>query len=246
MTLLDIKTLARNCLDEATAALFTDANIIAWANAAERDIASKSGCVEQVQELTTSSGVRYVAFTGNKVNTVELVIEGSEEFIVGSEVNWQDTDDNIWQDTDDNVWYDITNSLWIPYPPVGNIKVTPHHIGHIALRESTSPQYWFQWGNYVYLEPVPDDAYTLNAYVSVSPTDEMSDDADTPEIPEEFQSAIVPYVVFMGKLKERKYAEAAGKYIEYTGLLQSLIDKYIRRRASRVKDIRLPDSMRIR
>ena len=246
MTLLEIKTNTRASLDEATAARFTDANIVAWANAAERDICAKTGCHETIQALTTTSGSRLVAFTGIKVNAVELNVAGLTQYLTGGEVNWQDTDDNVWQNTSDNQWADNIENLWIPYPDVSALRITPHRLGHIPLHGETSPKYWFQWGNYIVIEPTPDATYDLNAYVSIYPSDQMSSDADEPEIPKEFQEAIVPYIVMIAKLKDRKYQEAAIRYGEYISTLQSSIDKYIRRRPARVQDIRLPDLVRTR
>lgn len=241
MTLLELKTNSRSALDEASAALFTDADIIGWINAAERDIAAKTGCLEVVQALTTASGSRLVTFTGNKINAVELVIGGVYSFLPGGELAWEDIADAVWQDTTDTEWYDYVNNLWIAYPPTANLRVTPHHLGHISKRGETVPNYWFQWSNYVVIEPVPDATYNLNVYVSQSPSNQMSADGDAPQISYEFQDAIVPFVVAMAKLKARKYGDAAMKYNEYISTVQSLIDKYIRRNPARIRDIRLPD-----
>lgn len=244
LTLLELKAMSRASLDEATAALFTDANILAWINAAERDIAVKSGCIEVILSLETVPYTRLVAFTGDKVNSVELVTNSSTAFLVGGEVNWEDTDDTKWQDTNDTVWYDSMQELWIPYPPYSGIRVTPHNLGHVSLRDLVTPQYWFQWGQNIVIEPIPYEVYTLNVYVSKSPSDQMSTDTHVPQIPLEFQECIVPYVVFMGKMKERKYKDAGMKYQEYLIILQGLIDRYIRRKPARIADIRLPDLIR--
>ena len=246
MTALELITASRALLDESTAALFSDAEILMWINAGERDIAYKTGCLESISELTTTEDVRYVAFTGIKVNAVELVESGSTTVLVGGDVNYKDTSDNVWKDTTDVVWKDYERNVTIPYAPQSTLRITPHHFGHIKLRGETKPQYWVQWGNYILIEPIPNDAYTLNAYLSIYPTDQMSDNADVPEIPYEFHEAIVPYVVMMGKLKAQLYTEAAFKYAEYTILLQELIDKHIRRIPARTLDIRVPDEVRTR
>jgi hypothetical protein len=204
MTLLELKTNSRAALDEATAALFTDVDILGWINEAERDIAAKTGCLEAVvTTLKTTNGSRLVAFTGNLVNDVE-------------------------------------------YAGGSLVHITPSRMGRIPLRGITTPQYWFQWGSYIVIEPKPDAAYDLVVYVSQSPSTEMSTNAHVPEIPLEFQEAIVPYVTMMGKLKAKKYADAAAKYGEYIIILQSLVDTYMRRIPAGLMDIRLPDATVVR
>lgn len=246
MTLLKLRTNARSGISEYTQILITDANLNAWLNEAQRDIAAKTGCIEQVQALSTTSGTRLVTFTGNKVNAIEFDIGGVYLVLPGGETNWQDTSDTVWQDTNDVVWYDSINNLWVPYPSVSNMHITPHNLGHISLRGVTTPQYWFQWGNYIVIEPVPDAAYNMNAYVSVSPSADMSGDTDVPQIPYEFQEALVPYTVMLGLARAKRYGESAVKYAEYILLLQSLIDKYIRRNPSRLLDVRLPDMTKVK
>ena len=244
MTALELITASRALLDESTAALFSDAEVLIWINAGERDIAYKTGCLESISSLTTTASVRYVAFTGIKVNAVELVESGSTTTLVSGDVNWEDTSDTVWKDTSDVVWKDYERRVTIPYAPQSTLRITPHHFGHIPLRGQTKPMYWVQWGNYVLIEPIPDAAYTLNAYLSIYPTDQMSSNSDVPQIPYEFHEAIVPFVAMMGKLKSQLYTEAALKYAEYTILLQELIDKHIRRIPARTTDIRVPDEVR--
>lgn len=248
MTFLELKNSIRAELDEATAALYTDANVASWITAAENDIAAKTGCIEGVQAVTTTIGSRLVAFTGDKVNFVELNIAGSESVLINGDNQWIDTMDAVWQDTNTGVWYDSKTSVAVPYPSYSDLRVTPHHFGHIPLRDDITPQYWFQWGNYIVIEPLPTDTYALNLYVSSSPTNEFltgSSNSRVPEIPIEFQDAIVPYVVSMGHIKNRRYRDGILKYSEYISLVQRLTDNFIRKRPARLVDIRLPDLNRI-
>ena len=241
MTLLELKNSVRAVLDEASPAQFTDANIVAWINAGERDVAAKTGCLETILDLSTTANSRLVAFTGDKVNDVELTSTKYTKFLPGGETNWQDIDDSVWLDTSSALWYDYTNTLWIPYPDVAKVRVTPHHLGHISKRGETTPEYWFQWGNYIVIEPLPTSVHTLKLYVSSSPTNQMSADGNSPQISYEFHDAIPLYAIAMGFLKARKYQRSALVYGEYISMLQGLINKYIRRRPARIVDIRLPD-----
>jgi hypothetical protein len=246
MTALELITNSRAILDESVAGLYSAPEILMWINEAERDIAAKTGCIETISTLTTSPTVRYVAFTGDRVNTVELVLAGTSTVLVSGEVNFKDTSDAIWQDTNDVIWKDYQKALSIPYSPFADLRITPHHFGHVSKRGETKPQYWLQWGNYIFIEPVPDDAYTLNAYISISPTDQISDNADVPEIPLEFQEAIIPYVVSMGFFKANQYSDGAQYYMEYISLVQDMINKHITRKVSRMEDLRLPNERKNR
>jgi hypothetical protein len=244
MIFSELKALIRAELDEATASLYTDTNIANWITAAELDIAAKTGCLEQVSSLSTTIGSRFVAFTGNKVNCVEYLASGTSIVLVGAENQWVDTSDSAWHDTNLSSWYNEKHELVVSYPPYSNARITAHHLGHIATRQDITPQYWFQWGNYIVIEPLPTDVYNLNVYVSYSPTSAFTsatDDNTTPQIPDEFQDAIIPFAVCRGRLKARKYEDAAYKYAEYISLVQRLIDNYVRRSSARFTDIRLPD-----
>jgi len=239
MQLGDIKNIARHLLDEAKGnnGLFSDDNLTAWANMAERDIAAKSGCIEIIESAQTIVGSRLVLTSGDRVNDVEL----NGVSLGGSEVILKDVEDDYLKYLND-VIHDYTRySIEVPYPRWLPLRITPHHLGHINLRDSTLPQYWFQWGNYVVLEPTPSDVYDLNLYISISPTQQMSDDEDEPMIPHQYHEAIIPYVVMCGKMRQHYYQDAALKYEEYIIKLQYLIDKYKRRAALRMSDIRLPD-----
>lgn len=47
-------------------------------------------------------------------------------------------------------------------------KIEPHQVGLKALK-GTAPQYWYEVGNTIGIEPVPDAAYNLRLYVSDMP-----------------------------------------------------------------------------
>jgi hypothetical protein len=52
----------------------------------------------------------------------------------------------------------------------GLMAVLPSTFGHTNL-DGTSPQYWFQWGEYIMLDPTPDvAAYDLEVYAACYPT----------------------------------------------------------------------------
>ena len=239
-TLLSLKTLVRSMLDETTAAQWSDADLVRWINAAERDIAIKTGCIELILALTTTPESRLVAFTGNRVNYVEYLPGGISFFLPGSGTVWMDTDDTTWTDTDDTIWADTTDILWLANPSVLFQRITPQHLGHIKLHGLITPQYWFQWGNYIIIEPRPTIAYNLNVYVSGYPSDQMSADENTPQISTEFQKAIPYYVCMMAKFQAKQYSEFSFYYNLYISMLHNLIGSYMVRYPTKFSDIRIP------
>ena len=239
-TLLSLKTLVRSILDETTAAQWTDANLVRWINAAERDIAIKTGCIETILSLTTTAESRLVAFTGNFVNYVEYAPSGTTEFLPGSKIVWQDTDDATWTDTSDAEWVDTEDILWLATPSTLFQHITPQHLGHIKLHEIITPQYWFQWGNNIVIEPRPTVEYDLNVYVSGYPSDQMSTDANEPQIPTEFQKAIPYYAAMMAEFQAKRYTEFAFHYNLYISTIQTLMDSYIIRYPTCMSDIHVP------
>jgi hypothetical protein len=262
MTLSEIKELVRAQLEEESAALYSDANIIAWANDAERDIAAKTKCIREFLALATVANTREInlltglstATSFYKVHYVEIYLSGTVPISppIQYDILWYDGEiatptDISWYDTTDVLWVDNLDAVSTKVkPPETLIQTTPDHMYHTPNRAQTYPQYWFQWGNYIYLDPVPDDAYTLRAYVSRSPNDQMAVDADEPEIPLEFQQAIIPYVVMIGKLKARKFGDAGVKYGEYIGFLQNNMSQYITMHPITLPEIRLQDSVVIK
>lgn len=44
------------------------------------------------------------------------------------------------------------------------VKINPTQLGHVAL-DGTEPQYWFEHGDYIGIEPIPDDTYTIVLYL---------------------------------------------------------------------------------
>jgi len=69
-----IRSRVRSLVNEESTSIFLPDTILnRFINEAERDIATKTGCLESVDSGTTSSGSRTVAFSGYKVKYVEYV-----------------------------------------------------------------------------------------------------------------------------------------------------------------------------
>lgn len=69
----DILSRVRSRLNETTAAFWTDAELKAWINEGERDIAFKALCIDNVDNVSIPTTTRVVPFSGIKVKYVEHV-----------------------------------------------------------------------------------------------------------------------------------------------------------------------------
>jgi len=112
--------------------------------------------------------------------------------------------------------------------PVGLQKITPKQMGRKSYT-SGAPQYWFPWGQYIIIDPLPTASYNLNVYTANYPTYEMSADTDTPQIPSECIECIFPYAAYRALWKSKKWGQSALYYSEYIAMVQqkkSLFDMF--------------------
>lgn len=135
--------------------------------------------------------------------------------------------------------------MYIEYIPVsgtiiGLQAISPKSMGHVSTTANT-PQFWFQWGGNIVLEPIPDAAYTLNVYTCKSPDYEMYDSTDEPMIPVEFHNLIILYVMSQAYFKVGKYSMSGNLYIQYVAELQNLINTYQKRVPDSYRDLKVPN-----
>lgn len=114
--------------------------------------------------------------------------------------------------------------------PLGMLSVLPTTVGHIPINGST-PQYWFQWGDYIYIEPAPDvSTYDLYVYAALYPDATMSSDSDTPTyVPEEFHEDILNFATAYACLKLKRWGDAAFFYNKYIAVIQKKKMDYLKR-----------------
>ncbi len=124
--------------------------------------------------------------------------------------------------------------------PLGLQRITPQHLGHIDLHGVVTPQYYFQWGTDICIEPIPAGVHNLNFYVLQWPDYEMSDTTDEPLIPIKFHENILPFVLFMARIKSKQYSLSGSDYSRYLTDLQRLIDGYLVRMPTRYIDMKIP------
>ena len=89
----------------------------------------------------------------------------------------------------------------VEYVPTGTnlglIKINPLQLGHLPT-DGVTPQYWFQWGQVIGIEPKPTATYTLNVYTSIFPTVALAAGTSEPAISPEFIPLMIDFAVFCG------------------------------------------------
>ena len=106
------------------------------------------------------------------------------------------------------------------------VKITPNMVGHVTLNGS-APQYWYQWGKQIGIEPVPNAAYNLSVSVIDFPAGEMTSDADEPDVPASFQTILAYYTVYKALLRSGKYSSSAMMYKQYLHALSETKNTYV-------------------
>ncbi len=127
--------------------------------------------------------------------------------------------------------YNIVRVNYIEYSspdlPLAMMSVNPQTIGHMVI-DGSSPQFWFQWGNYVKIEPLPDTStYDLNLFVSCYPAIPMIADTDVPSlIPAEFHECVFLYTLAFSCMKLRRWNDAINYYNRFTESIQKEKSEY--------------------
>jgi hypothetical protein len=104
----------------------------------------------------------------------------------------------------------------------------PQTFGYTPLN-ANAPQGWFQWGDYLVIDPIPDVAtYDLAIYAACYPAAVLSADDDTPSsLSVEFHESIYQYAVAFTALKLKRWAEATTEHNKYIVDIQQKRDEYI-------------------
>ena len=202
-TVQDMLLQLRYLLNEDTASLWTDTELLRHINDAQRDIASRTGCTIKQRTVSTTSGSREVPFTGHKVLYVEYQPDSSD--------------------------------------PVALIPITPKMLGNVQTYNGIIPQYYFQWGQNIIIDPQPQAVYTLSIYTAMWPDCNLSDNADEPTIATAFHESMKLFVQAAAFYKPKKVMKTGLFYRQYltsTGLLKRI---YSDERPDQLQDIKMPD-----
>lgn len=103
----------------------------------------------------------------------------------------------------------------------GMIEILPTVVGHVSINDYT-PQYWFQWGNFLVVEPLPNVAtYDLFIYASCYPATVLSADGDLPSsVQPEFHEVILNLATAMAALKLKRWGDTSLYYNDYVDNIQ--------------------------
>ncbi len=95
-------------------------------------------------------------------------------------------------------------------------KLLPNQIGRMPLLTGAAvPQWWFESGPYVGIDPKPDGTYTLALYVCDYPAADMTRNGDVPEIPPAFRPLTILYTLWRALTKDKKFQAAQQLYAIY-------------------------------
>lgn len=114
----------------------------------------------------------------------------------------------------------------VEYNLASLIKIVPLQTDHIKLDGTPIPQYWFEHGGNLGIEPMPPAVYPLTLYNYGSPH-ALTIDSQVPDLPYAFCHLIIPYVMSCALREDDKYDAAQmlkGVYEnELTFLIGSLL-----------------------
>jgi hypothetical protein len=127
---------------------------------------------------------------------------------------------------------------------VGMMGIIPQAVGYTPINLNV-PQYWFQWGNILVIDPLPDAAtYDLAIYAACIPTPVLSADGDKcDDIPVEFHECVYLFALAFAALKIRRWGDAATTYNKYITSLQQKRAEYIMKYADSRFSHEIPDNV---
>jgi hypothetical protein len=136
----------------------------------------------------------------------------------------------------------VVKVLFVEYygKPIGMQRVVPNVVG-VAPISGSAPQFWFQWGDYLYVEPFPDvETYDLYAYAACLPPTILSSDSDYPVFSAEYHEDLLNFSIAFAFLKLKKWGEASYFYNKYIRSVQGKRKARLSTRADR----EIPDIVR--
>lgn len=156
------------------------------------------------------------------------------------------------------------NSIELVSSGLGLEQVIPQVLGHCNI-DGNSPQFWFQWGPYVVIEPVPDAVYQLRLFSAVPPATEAFGGVfyeegvgftDTSQVtwdnvgsisglPDEFYPSIVDFALYVLSIKLKRWGRAAHYYNIYIANLAQRKEEYILREAEKRSAYMIPRTVNI-
>lgn len=133
----------------------------------------------------------------------------------------------------DGVEKNITNN-YLNFRDFNSLYPTP------AKNEPGEPTHWTIHGRKLYLSRPTDNSYTLTLFYIKKPT-KLEDDADVPEIPEEFEELLVLGAYYRCLARNEDFDQA--DYIkrgDFTDELNKMLSRYSRKQQGATTVIRQP------
>ena len=129
---------------------------------------------------------------------------------------------------------------------IGLAKILPGAMGHIPT-QGNYPQFWFPWGDFIVVDPVPDvSTYDLFIYSSIFPTASMTTDTSTPtNLPLEFHECVYLFAAAMCNLKLRQWGDFITDYNDYTMEVQRRKFDYIAKNPDLITMRNIPDYVEV-
>lgn len=219
-----LEDIIRTELNEYATTRISAAEVLAALNDAQLQVATRSLCIEKEILEVTVSGRNTVKSYGIRTNFVELISLDSAVVFTSDDVTFED---------DDVEWNTIAAAADLK---IGMQCILPTNIGSVPFNNKTYPEYWFNWGEYLVIEPVPDARYILKLYYSDYPA-KLTDDASVLEVPKEFHQCVIDYTLYLLSIKLQRWTSVAIYYNKYITSLQMATVVYVRKfsdaRASR-------------
>ncbi len=128
----------------------------------------------------------------------------------------------------------------------GLICAMPQAFGFMPISTSV-PLYWFQWGDFLIIDPIPDaTTYDLAVYATCYPSAVLvATSADLPasNLPAEFHECVYTFTLAYAALKLRRWADAANAYNKYIVDVQRKRQEYISKHPDGRISHEIPDSV---
>lgn len=220
--------IVRSALDERDAVILPDAVIVAALNDGSRDVSVMAGCIEKESTVIVRAGTRIVPFEGLRLVGVELVsffsAAGGYVFAdLAGGMEWEATAAFLWNEDDAIESGSADNTALLP--------IHPACLGRIPAAGGW-PQYFFQWGHDLIIEPVPSADLLLKLFVADLPAAAMIPGGQAPDdLPAEFLPSVMEFALVQICIKLRRWRTAAAIYGRYLANLARRRRQYLIRKA---------------
>jgi len=192
-TLATINAQVRRFINETATTIISDAELNSIIYDGYKEVCSKGLCYETRISKSTTASERLISLYGNNI----IKIHNIEYRNASTDGGW------------------------------GILSVIPQTFGYndIDIVNTTDktgpPKYWFKWGEYLVLDPIPDvSTYNLYIYASCYPS-------TIANIPNEFQECIYLYALTFSCIKIRRWGDAINSYNRYIKSIQEHHIEYI-------------------